>query len=99
MEQNDMIIAFALSNGEKYFISHNGKVIHLDESITYEHLQATAKQYSYVSSKVVTTKLWNKQILKHLFNENLNIERSCNFSLQKVIEKYHKEKPYTILNW
>lgn len=99
MAQNDFIIAFALSNGEKYFISNNGKVDKLTESITYDYLQATAKQYSCVSSKVVTTKLWNKQILKHLFNENLNIERSCNFSLQKVIEKYHKEKPYTILNW
>ena len=67
--------------------------------MSFETLVENAKQYSYISSKVVTTKLWNKRILKHFFTKDVKIQKSYNFSLQAFISRYGKEKPYKLLYW
>lgn len=93
----DIIIIFALSNGDKFYLGKKCKPIPFNESISFETLFESAIQYSCISSKVITTKLWNKQILKHLFKENIEIEKSWEFSLQAVMSRYDEKKPYEIL--
>lgn len=97
--KNDFVIIFALSNGDEFYLDKECKPIPFNESISIKTLVETAKQYSCRSSKVVTTKLWNKQILKHLFKEDNNIKRSWNFSLQAVMSRYDEKKPYELLYW
>lgn len=97
--KNDFVIIFALSNGDEFYLDKECKPIPFNESISIKTLVETAKQYSYISSKVVTTKLWNKQILKHFFKEDIEIKKSYNFSLQAFISRYGEKKPYELLYW
>lgn len=95
----DIIIVFALSNGDKFYLDKECNPIPFNESISFETLTENAKQYSFTGSKIVITKLWNKRILKHLFKEDVKIQKSSCFSLHAVISRNDKKKPYEILYW
>lgn len=87
--KKDFVIAFELSNDEKFFIGKNGLVkIEPNEGITFDNFKNNAKLYDYKSARSVTSKLWNRRIFRDLFTDcNVHLIRSSNYPLSHI-KKY-----------
>lgn len=81
--EKDYVVSFTLSNGNTYYIGNNSKPILVDINLSFEELSQTARQYSKNSGNIISSKLWNRNILKDLLKDN-SIKESKVYSLRYI---------------